>query len=66
MPKTKVKSHKRKGTKGVKKHSRTTPKKKIVPHEPETWMGVMYRPELDKIKEKMRKQEKLIAKVRNR
>ena len=32
MPKTNVKSHKRRGTKGVKKHSRNTPKKKKVLH----------------------------------
>lgn len=32
MPKTKVKAHRRRGTRGVKGHSRNTPGKKTVPH----------------------------------
>lgn len=32
MPRTKVKAHRRKGTKGVKRHSREVPSQKTVPH----------------------------------
>lgn len=61
MTRSTVRKHDRKGTKGVKSHSRSINNDKSVPHEPETWMGVMYRPELDKIKSNMKKQAKMIT-----
>lgn len=57
MPRTNVIKHSRKGTKGVKSHSRSTPKKKTVPHNTDAidydYLRIMLQDKIETAKNKV-------------
>ena len=62
MPRTTVKKHTRKGTKGVKSHSRSTPKKKTVPHNQDAidydHLALLLRSKIDSARDELVYKEK--------